>query len=341
MRKSIIVSTVLALTAIAPMAMAEDVSLHVSGGAAENLSADWDHPGDVITKNKFDTGVSGEANLLFPLVPNLAVGPDVSVLYLPQTGAHDQAAVIWDFGVAARLQGVRGDNSWSPYLQGSFSAAKQATIWNPAFATTVGADFAVDSSHTVWVGPYLSWSRTFQVHDDAASQTAYLNHDDGNTATIGLSLSFDAPVKPRTVTNTVVNQVVTERVVTQTVPATPAPVVAASTPESFQLPQHVLFQKDSSTLDVTAQSVLDTVASELSAHPGYSVVVEGSASAEGESVHNLSLSQFRATSVVDYLVNHGNVDRARLNTVSVGAVGNPNDGSNRKVDFLVITLVKN
>ena len=347
MKKSIaILSTVaaaFAVSLVASPAHAEDASLHFSGGATENLNAPWDQPGKVFTANKFHTGGSAEGSLLFPIVPNLAVGPDVAVTYLPQTAPNSEAPVVWQFGAAARLQGARGDNSWSPYLQVSGSAIKQGTIWNPGVATVLGAEFAVESTHTLWIGPYVSAARFFQVHTDAASQTQLLNRDDANVATIGLSVSFDMPVRQKVVTTTTtVTNTATEVpcpvVVTKTVVA-PAP-VAAPAPESFQLSERVLFQKDSSTLDATAKSVLDAVVYEMSSHPGYSVVVEGSASAEGDATHNLSLSHSRATSVVNYLTS-GGVSSDRLNTVSRGAVGNPNDGSNRSVDFLVITLVKN
>lgn len=345
MKKSIaILSAIAAVSAVALIAQpahAEDVSVQLSGAPAENLWAPWSAPFRNIDHNKFKVGGAADARVMFKLVPNLSVGPEVMVYDLPVSGSNDSAAVLWSFGGAARLQGVRGDNAWSPYLQVGGAASTQAGIVNPTLNGSVGADFAVDPTHTLWVGPFIGASRTFQTHSDNNDQTLFMNHHDGSVLTVGLSVSFDAPVRP----HVVVENTITERVVEHTnvvVAPAPAPVappvVATPAPQAFRLTERVAFDKNSSTLNTTSTMTLDEVAKEIAAHPGVQVRVEGSASAEGDASYNLTLSHLRAGVVATYLATHG-VDPSILVPVSVGATGAPNDASNRAVDFIVINLV--
>jgi outer membrane protein OmpA-like peptidoglycan-associated protein len=276
------------------------------------------------------------------LTPNLAIGPDVAVLYAPQTQALSEASVLWNFGAAARLQGDRSA-SWSPYLEVAGAASKQSDIWNPAMASSVGIDFALEPTNTMWLGPVVTWSHTFQTHTGLADQTPLLNNHDSNVLIVGLSLSFDAPIRQKVVTNTVV----VETVRTVEVPAAPLPLPPPAPPcppapvvEQFLLNQHIMFAFDSSKLDATAMATLDEVVRRINRHPDYSVVAEGHASSDGNVTHNLTLAKARGDAVLGYLTGHG-VDGNRLSSVSMGASGVPGDASNRRTDFVVsFTVVR-
>lgn len=342
MKKLIIILSALAIVAIAPLASAEDVSLHVSGGPAEVLHAPVSAPQDVFSKNKYNLGMGGDAKLLFAIVPNLSVGPSVAVAYLPVVTPDAQATVIWDFGATARLQGNRSTAKWSPFVDASGFVAKQGDNAHPAMAASVGLDRSLDETNTMWGGVFVGWNHTFQTDRDTAS-APFIDKHDGNMALAGLSLSFDAPIKQKVVVETqTVTQTVTVQhttfVPTTSVVVTPPVVVAAPVP--LQLNQKVQFTLGSSVLDATAMATLDSVVAAMNATPGYHVVVEGKASTDGTANKNLVLSHARAVSVVSYLSKHG-VSLTDVSVEAVGGVGTPGDTSNRSVDFLVLTLVKN
>lgn len=184
----------LSILSIASVASAEEASFHLQGGPTEVLAAPWSDPGAIFTNSPFHTGATGEAKLLFKLIPNLAFGPDVAINYLPQSGPHagvpSGGAVLWTYGGALRLQGNR-HAAWSPYVEVAGGAAAQSNIWNPYFASTIGADFAVEGHHHLWIGPYISWNHTAQVHTTVNDQTLLLSNADVDMITVGASLSFD------------------------------------------------------------------------------------------------------------------------------------------------------
>lgn len=342
MKKLIITLSTLAIMAISPLASAEDVSLHMSGGALEYLHAPWSAPQDVFTKSQFNTGGTAEGSVLFNLVPNFAIGPDVAVEYLPQSKLNSEAAVLWNMGAAARLQGNRNADA-VPYVNVAGFVTKQADIYNPGMSATAGIEWALESTHTLAAGPFIGWSHSFQSHANPDWQTLPMDHHDLNVATVGLSISFDGPVKQKVVveTQTVTNTVTLEH--TTFVPVTTtvvAPPTVVSAPAPLQLDQKVQFLLGSSTLDATATATLDSVVAAMKATPGYHVVVEGKASSDGTANKNLVLSHARAVSVVSYLSKHG-VSLTDVSVEAVGGVGTPGDVSNREVDFLVLTLVRN
>lgn len=340
MTKTIVALSVLALGAFATSsARADDaVSLHLNGGATEVAHTQWSTPGRVFTDSNFNTGMSAEGALLFRVVPNLTLGPDVGVSYLPQAGNVGEAAVLWTFGGAARLQGSKAHASWSPYLQGSGAVAKQGHIFNPELAGSVGVDFALEPSHTFWFGPYVAVDHTFQTNTAGERQTLLLDHHDANLITAGFSITFDAPVKPvhevRTVEHTRVQTVVKE---------VPGPVQVqivqvGEAPTLIKSEQVVLFDKDSAVVSDAGKKFLDKAATVLQNHPELSLDVEGHASTEGEKTHNWSLAQARAEAVVAYLVSKG-VPATRLAPASFGPTGA--DGTdadltnNRRVEFTI------
>lgn len=190
-----LVAIAIAIITLSSVASAEDASLHIQGGPAEVLHAPFSAPGSAITNGDFHTGGSGEVKVLFKLIPNLVLGPDVSMMMLPQSGPHPGIstgpAVLWNVSLGMRLQGNR-DASWgSPYLELAGGVSSQANIWNPSTAATVGADFPVYDGHYMWLGPYVSWTHTYQTHSDADDQTLLLQHHDSNVLIAGVSLSFD------------------------------------------------------------------------------------------------------------------------------------------------------
>ena len=92
----------------------------------------------------------------------------------------------------------------------------------------------------------------------------------------------------------------------------PEPVVQ----EAAETYPNIQFEFDSSVLKTESYSILDRLSSALR-ESGATVSLEGHASAEGTEAYNMTLSQDRANSVKQYLVNSG-VDAAKVNTQGLG-----------------------
>jgi outer membrane protein OmpA-like peptidoglycan-associated protein len=108
-------------------------------------------------------------------------------------------------------------------------------------------------------------------------------------------------------------------------------------PASFQ----IFFDLNSATLRTDAYPVLDRLASALGSPElqDYRFLVEGHTDATGSEAFNLELSQNRAQSVREYLVERHNIDPARLEPVGRGESdlydpGHPASGKNRRVRFV-------
>lgn len=337
MKKTLTVLTTLALTAIASIASAQEVvSVQVAAGPALSLRAPHDC---ILTHSRYELGGGGQADVLFSLGRNFAVGPSAAVVMLQQSKQNLATDIMWTFGGTARLQGSH-NASIVPYIQGTFGVSKEFSIYNPGLTSEVGVNFAVNEEHSNWVGLFGAFQHTFDSSSDPSKQTALINHFDSNVAIAGLSLSFDAP-NPRH-HSPVVQTAQTERVVEKQVEV-PVPVfVQVSSPDDGAAAlqsESVLFTKDSFALSADATALLDKLAAGLTANPTYNVVLEGYASAEGDTVHNLVLSNNRALAARDYLVSKG-IDTARVHPVAFGETGEANDAANRRVDLIAVRLVK-
>lgn len=331
MKKSTMILTVLAFSTVAPMAFAETMSLHLEPGVAVVAGAPQGAT--------FRVGIGGSAKLLFPLyTPNLAVGPSISVVSFEEKADHTQGANLWAFGATARLQGNHG-GPVVPWVDATGSVDKQASLYRPGLAVAFGLEAFLDQSHTFAMGPWIGYQHAFE--NTYQQATSLLPHRDANVLLMGFSLSFDAPVKPRVVTETAT--VTHEQLKVQVPAAAPLQVTAPNSVDddgaAILIPKSVMFTKDSAALSHEAKVFLHGLAGEINDHPTFTVIVEGFASAEGDSLHNLALAQLRAESVVENLVNNG-VDRARLSAVSHGAVGDPNDAHNRRADVVGIRFMK-
>jgi OOP family OmpA-OmpF porin len=67
----------------------------------------------------------------------------------------------------------------------------------------------------------------------------------------------------------------------------------------------VHFQTNSAKLTADSSAELDPLAANLKGHPRMRVEMQGHTDSTGSPAHNLKLSQARAESVRDYLVDHG------------------------------------
>src|SRR5271165_7185142 len=129
-------------------AKAESFSLHLEPGMEVPLTSQQ--------KDIYNIGLSLNTEGLFTLSPNFAIGPAVSATYLPRWVDNGNAGTLWQFGLAARLQGrhdLRADpndtndtSSLSPWIEGNFSYARTGELKRPAMGLRVGLDMFTDAS---------------------------------------------------------------------------------------------------------------------------------------------------------------------------------------------------
>lgn len=100
------------------------------------------------------------------------------------------------------------------------------------------------------------------------------------------------------------------------------------------------FALDSSTLKPGAYTEMDRVAGVLNKYPQTTILVEGHTDSKGSETYNQTLSEKRAMSVKNALVQRG-VDPARIQTVGYGESQpiSSDDAMNRRVS-IVITPIK-
>lgn len=106
----------------------------------------------------------------------------------------------------------------------------------------------------------------------------------------------------------------------------------------------VYFQTDSAEIREVSFPILDAVAATLRGNPQITLVeIQGHADERGDDDYNLRLTSDRATSVMNYLVQRGGVERNRLRSVGYGerCPVDPRHGpdaweQNRRVEFKII-----
>ncbi len=312
---------------ISTTASAEDFSLHLSGGATEDVNTP---NANQLFRGPFQLGQSFSAKGDFNLSPNLAFGPQVSSLYLQNSAPSNQPGVLFGAGLGVRVQG-NSDASWRPYWDFGAAAYVQNHIYNPGIDTSIGFEMPLEETHTFWIGPMISYSHVF---DAAVAQPSLLPNRDLNAMTVGLSLSFDVPVKQKV--QTVVFAVPVAVPVSVPAPAqTPCPPpVSTPAPKPVMTPisYTVHFGKSSSQLHGTATSVLDRAVVKFKAMSNVRVVVQGLASSEGDPKFNQELSQKRADVVSAYLLHKG---VSPISVEGLGPTGDKNDAGNRRTTIFI------
>jgi outer membrane protein OmpA-like peptidoglycan-associated protein len=122
--------------------------------------------------------------------------------------------------------------------------------------------------------------------------------------------------------------------------ARPRPVQAVKADATMPAPQpiafHVNFAFNSAVLPDSAHEMIDLIAQLMKETTSIKVRVEGHTDARGSATYNVFLSEKRALSVGEYLVQQG-IDPARLEVVGKGMAepltANRYDPANRRVQF--------
>lgn len=111
----------------------------------------------------------------------------------------------------------------------------------------------------------------------------------------------------------------------------------------IEIDEKIQFEHDKANILPVSYPLLDEVTKVMKENPQVKkVLIEGHASSEGDAGHNLKLSDDRARSVMNYLVDHG-VDKSRLSAKGFGVTQPLADNAteqgrekNRRVEFTII-----
>jgi OOP family OmpA-OmpF porin len=131
-------------------------------------------------------------------------------------------------------------------------------------------------------------------------------------------------------------------------PPPPAPDARVAVRENkIEINEKVQFEHDKATILPVSFGLLDEVTKVLKENPQIKkVLVEGHASVEGDAAHNMKLSDDRAKSVMNYLVQHG-IDKSRLSAKGFGTTQPIADNKteegrekNRRVEFTILEQAK-
>lgn len=105
----------------------------------------------------------------------------------------------------------------------------------------------------------------------------------------------------------------------------------------------IYFDFDKSTIKPESRPALDDAAKILKDNPSITVEIQGHTDSKGSDSYNLTLSDQRAWSVVNYLVQNFGIDKARLTARGYGeaqpiATNDTDDGRalNRRVEFVIL-----
>jgi outer membrane protein OmpA-like peptidoglycan-associated protein len=126
------------------------------------------------------------------------------------------------------------------------------------------------------------------------------------------------------------------------IPAPPAATPANADPaaEAGVVGFHINFAFDSARLPDSAHTMVDRIAQLMKEAPQVKLRVEGHTDAKGSAGYNMSLSERRALSVGEYLVEQG-IDPSRLILVGKGMTEplthNPYEPANRRVQFVRVS----
>jgi outer membrane protein OmpA-like peptidoglycan-associated protein len=379
MLRSVVVGTTLLL--VAPLAHAEPEvdgdtpPLRLAPGLKLSFAME---PGLAVAltdpqSQRTETGLGQTIKLLFGVTRYLEVGPTAAFTTLPTASSMPMptSGAAWAFGGGARLMrahdaagGAAGWYAVSPWIDADLLYVRTGGLDRLGFATAAGVAVPIDDRRRFWIGPY---ARYFQI---LQGERVGFDNRDAKILDVGISLEVGfglertrtrmATAEPTLVVAAPVQAPEPDRdndgvsdaadncpdvagpVANQGCPVYEKVIVK---PGKLELNEKIAFAWDSALLDEASRPTLDDVAQALKDNPNFRVQVDGHASSEGEYGHNQTLSEERATAVLDYLVVRG-VAKDRLvskgfsssvpadtNRTAAGRV------ANRRVEFVVDFII--
>lgn len=325
-----------------------------------------------------EVGAGQTIKAFIGLARYLEVGASATFTTLPATEAMADAGAdsgtAWGFGAGARLlrphdvaPGRGGVAAMAPWIDADVLYVRTGALDRAGFAAGAGLAIPLGPRRRVWLGPFVRYLHIVQ------GERAGFDNRDAKLLSIGLSLDLGPGLLPA-------RRVAVAAQPVDRLPAQPAVVAAADRdrdgvvdlldrcpdvaglPTSSGCPQYELvevladkleikqkiaFGWDSAGLDEGSHPALDEVARVLQENPSFRVEVEGHASSDGADDHNQSLSEARASSVLDYLAARG-IAKERLASRGLSS-SSPMESNqtlagrqhNRRVEFSVHFILSN
>lgn len=260
-----------------------------------------------------------------------------------------------------------------PWLDADVEYVVTGPLQRFGFAAAVGLAFPLDANHAFWLGPFVRYNQIVQ------GDRPGFDGGDSMTLLVGLSLEVGtrlvsavaaapAPVQavvacaqcaacPEAAVCPPVNAPVQDRdgdTVPDGVdgcPDMPGPASNGGCPvyekiivkaDRLELKEKIQFVHNKPDIEKLSHPALYEVAKVMNEHKSIRVEVEGHASSEGEDEHNQSLSDQRASRVLEFLAEHG-VARDRLKSKGFSSsrplTSNSTEAgreANRRVEFVVV-----
>jgi outer membrane protein OmpA-like peptidoglycan-associated protein len=339
------------------------VSLHVEPALAMALTDPQ--------SGRTEAGIGQTVKVLFGVMRYLEIGPTAAFTTLPTATSMATSGTAWAFGGGARVMrphdaagGRAGLYAVSPWIDADALYVRTGGLDRAGFAVAAGLAVPLDDRRRFWIGPYVRYFQIIQ------GNRAGFDNRDAKILDIGVSLEVGsglaqrqarvATAEPPPAAIEPVEAPVLDRDhdgvadAADSCPDVAGPVANAGCPveekvavqpDKLELTKKIAFEWDSARLDAISRPALAEIAQKLKDNPNFRVEVDGHASSDGEDGHNQTLSEARATAVVDQLVSLG-VARGRLvskgfsssvpaatNTTAAGRV------ANRRVEFVVDFII--
>ncbi|MFB6264925.1 MAG: OmpA family protein [Bradymonadaceae bacterium] len=327
--------------------------------------------------DRFEMGAGQNIEGFYNFAPWLDVNVNAGVTELPSVGKTARSGTAWDFGAGVRLKNPVA-NDWplgmSPWFDLDALYVRTGDLDRPGFGAGVGVSFPLAKNRGIRLGPFARYRQIIQadapdrVSDDARLLHFGLSLEFGGALTDGPTAEQPAP-PPEPEPKEPDCPEPTEKVVQKELPDADGdgfpdkwdrcpedggPVENWGCPERekveveagrLDLQDKIYFDFDKATLKEQSYPALNQTASILEKHRGSKVRVQGHADAIGTREYNQSLSERRAQTVVDYLVEQG-VDRNRFVVEGYGEdkpvdsnVTDAGRSKNRRVEFDVAVKV--
>ncbi len=321
----------------------------------------------------YDIGGGLSIKAMFGVARFLDIGPVGSFMLLPASKSGAEAGVAWGVGGGLRFKrphdAIRGYGI-SPWLDVNGLYVRTGGLNRPGLDAAVGFSVPIGQQRTFWLGPFVRYMHVFQL-----DRAGYDNRD---AKIILAGLSFEVgtgikrkPLPPPEAPPPVPCAPQEVRVVTKEVPfcadrdndgvpdvvdhcpdvAGPednwgCPVYAKVVihKDKLELKEKIQFELNKSRIRPVSHPLLNEVTRALKENKGFNVQIEGHASSEGGVAHNQELSEQRAASVLEYLVEQG-ISRDRLVSKGFGSsvpvesnATSAGREKNRRVEFVVRSI---
>jgi outer membrane protein OmpA-like peptidoglycan-associated protein len=317
----------------------------------------------------YDAGGGGMLKALFGLTPYLDIGPAASMLVLPGEAEGAKTGVAWGFGGGLRIKrphdAVRYAGA-SPWFDFDALYIRTGGLNRPGFDAAVGVSFPLDADRKFRIGPFARYMQTITLERDGYDST------DAKILLVGISLEVGTGISRTQPARIVPVAAEPDPIVSEPVVAPPdrdhdgtlddvdlCPDVAGPPETSgcpkyekvvvakdkLELKEKLYFAWNKATLEPASYAVLDEVVQALKDNPGFRVQVEGHADSSGAYDHNQTLSEQRATAVLDYLASHGIAKDRLISKGFSSSVPRDTNGTvagrenNRRVEFVVSFVI--